>query len=408
MLTVRGGKPRKDTGLASRGRLAACFAAGAIVLCLLAVSCGSPTQSAVSGSTAGANTRAGEPTCMPTSSLPREFALPAGGSDCVTTEVTLPDGRFAIGTQQGFVGIATGTSVSAVRAASATGAVSDLSVLPSGKIAGFVVDQGMGLIDLTTAKQIKLAGRPLTPDRPNVIGESYYFQFPKPAPRGHDGPLGALVATGGDGTEEAMAIVEHIQPGSSVVCVIYPPASHEAGCVDVSDIVSPLPTVPAATPITGSDPCLSANASPVDPAHQLALTIGYTPGSTTPPASLVVNGGERYTLTLTPADGVIHTLGVYDDQHNLVRDASGTRMCLPSVVGSPITVSFTLVGGPQTLTIRDTAHPQFSVDLVVRAPSAATVATLTPSAGSRVAPVFPTAADARTQTPAPVAATPVP
>jgi hypothetical protein len=83
-------------------------------------------------------------------------------------------------------------------------------------------------------------------------------------------------------------------------------------------------------------------------------------------------------------------------------------MCLPSVVGSPITVSFTLVGGPQTLTIRDTAHPQFSVDLVVRAPSAATVATLTPSAGSRVAPVFPTAADARTQTPAPVAATPVP
>lgn len=367
-----------------------CIAAFALVLgSIAAASCGSPPRSGVSASTAGGQTPS-EPPCLQASSLPAGFALPRP-SDCVTSAAHLSDGRLAIGTQQGFVGVVAGTSVTDVRAASATGAVSDLSVLPSGRIAMFVVDQGVGLLDLATAEQIKLAGRRLTPDRPNVanaIGESYYFQLPQPT-RPHDNSLGQLAATRSDGTQEAMALVEHVEPGTSVVCVIYPPEPHEAGCVDVSDIVTPLPTVPPATPLTGSDPCLSANASPADQAHQLTLTarLPWNAGTSEAVPSFTVTANERYTLTLTPADGVIHTFGVYDEQGNLVRDAHGTRMCLPPVVGSAVTVALTLDGPPRTLTLRDTAHPQLlKMDLIVAGPSPLGVATLTPSPHSSPMP----------------------
>lgn len=354
-------------------RVSIAVCAGLLVgLSGFAAICGSAGKSKAPAAVSTATTP--KVACLKADTLPPQLPLGGTSGACITAVQELPGGATVFGAADSTIGIARSGRATHVRAAGATGAVSNLmSLLPHGLVA-FVVDQGIGLFDPQTGQQVMLNGRSLAYSSlaPNVaqqrIDHGNYFALFPDAVRPRQQQNGALGAVTGDGKVESIALEEDLVPKISIVCATYihPGAliEKDAVCVDVSDLVPPPPLPPPATPLSGSDACLSSTTPRTDTLHRIDLTVALTGVS---PSTISMHPGETYDWTIKTGDGLVHVLGLYDAQGNLVRDTAGTRVCVtPPARGAPVTVEFALAGGSRNLILKDTAHPGVRAAVHVR------------------------------------------
>lgn len=391
------------------------------VLAMLAIASAACTSSIGRASTAA------QQACLPASSLPAALASSADANDCVTGTTSLPDGSAVAGTLDGHI-LVVENGATTTYPSYGTGAVTALANLrttTTGEhdLVTYAVDEGIGIFDPAADVGVSFAGHTFfdkggrPEDSSQYIAQGRFIVMRPVAGRPHLNSAGQYALTKPDGQDEVVIP----DAGGTGICARYaasPDALPQlAWCVDLG---SELPEIPLPThvaqptlPPTGGG-CSAASAAHVDASHTLHVVIG---DNSIQPSSITVTAGQRYLIDLKVSNPhTLHSLLMTDASGALTRDEDGAIVCLSPAAGSAVaSADFVAPGTGGTFYLSDPVHPHLRVKVTVELPGngeptlAPEVAALTPPAGERVAPVFPTAAtDVRTATPAPVAATPVP
>ncbi len=188
--------------------------------------------------------------------------------DCVTSFSSLPNGDIVFGTKHGLLGTYREDELKSYPAPSATGPVTNVHA--ETEIATFVVEQGIGVLDIDDAAFVKL------PSGSQYVASGYFVALP--------GPGRASYATGwyrkadGDGDEQSLTF--DVGTGGDL-CAVY---LSMPGAVPARLWCTPPGTLhpePVLTPVprTGGG-CSRDAAEPQDAASAITISIsseGYKP-----------------------------------------------------------------------------------------------------------------------------------